>query len=140
MLTCKGWFDSNFRRDEELVVLQLVYGRRRLTVGHLNLDQANNRQQHSLRSRGIRCVSTSKVGSTPSFVPKSPCICSWIASTIGQCTRFLPGEVRVQVPGGPRIVFRGVAKWYRTCLGRRGSEVRILSPRRVAWAPETPCR
>lgn len=30
---------------------------------------------------------------------------SRIASTIGQCTRFLPGEVRVQVPGGPRLLF-----------------------------------
>jgi hypothetical protein len=49
-----------------------VSGRRCSTVGHLTMDQANNRQQHSPRSRGIRCVSTSKVGSTPAFSPSSP--------------------------------------------------------------------
>lgn len=47
------------------------YGRRCSTVGHLTMDQANNRQQHSPRSRGIRCVSTSNVGSTPAFAPVS---------------------------------------------------------------------
>lgn len=61
MLTSKGQFDSDFRR--------FCYGGRCSTVGHLNMDQANNRQQHSPRSRGIRCVSTSKVGSTPTFPP-----------------------------------------------------------------------
>lgn len=59
-------FDSRFRRAV------FCYGRRCSTVGHLNMDQANNRQQHSPCSRGIRCVSTSKVGSTPAFAPKFP--------------------------------------------------------------------
>lgn len=68
MLTSKGWFNSNFRRDEELAALQIFWVKM-LHGGALEYGSSNNRQQHSSRSRGIRCVSTSKVGSTPAFTP-----------------------------------------------------------------------
>ena len=48
-----GWFDSNFRLDEDSVHKTAssvsVSGTRGSTAGHLNMDQANNRQQHSPR-------------------------------------------------------------------------------------------
>lgn len=49
-------------------------------------------------ARGIRCVSTSKVGSTPSFAPKL-----FTASVaLMQSKRFLPARLLVQVqPGAP---------------------------------------
>ena len=59
-----GWFNSNCRRHEDHArrsASSVFSGRRCSTVGHLNMDQANNRQQHSSRSRDIRCVSTSKL-------------------------------------------------------------------------------
>lgn len=68
-----GWFNSNFRRDEELAALQLLRVKM-LHGGALEYGSSNNRQQHSPRSRGIRCVSTSKVGSTPAFTPNFLCL------------------------------------------------------------------
>jgi hypothetical protein len=74
------------------------YGRRCSTVGHLNLDQATtDTNTRRARAASVTCLQAKWVR-----LPPSPQF--WIASTIGQCTRLLTGEVRVRVPGDPRMI------------------------------------
>jgi hypothetical protein len=101
--------------------------------GALEFGSSNNRHQHSPRSRGIRYVSTSKVGSTPSFPPILDREHHWPVH---------PALNRRGQGSSPwrSTNDRGVAYRSGTWFGTKVKHVRLVSPRRETRAIESPAR